>query len=206
MRVGSRPRTWRPSTELATPLRGSYNDAGQLLSQTYPTGETVTPGYSATGWLTGLATSAGGTTTLASSLTYTGLSGAAGKISSMSLGNGMYSYNASYDTGMRLTSAGLTNSSSGTQLYQTQPTYDAVNNVVGVQTSVGGQTDTQQFCYDDLNRLTWSGTNGTPPCSGQSITAGTLTGAQYQQSDSYNDWSVDLPEATSMAIAVIPMP
>ncbi len=38
--------------------QGTYNDAGQLLTQTYPTGETVTPGYSSTGWLTGLATSA----------------------------------------------------------------------------------------------------------------------------------------------------
>jgi YD repeat-containing protein len=104
----------------------------------------------------------------------------------MHLGNGIYSYAASYDTGLRLTSAALSATSSGTQLYQTQPTYDEVSNVVGVQTSVGGQTDTQQFCYDDLSRLTWSGTNGTPPCSGTSITAGTLTGAQYQQSNSYN--------------------
>ncbi len=166
--------------------QGTYNDAGQVLTQTYPTGETVTPGYNSTGWLTGLTTSAGGTTTLASNLSYSDPSSAAGKISSMSLGNGIYTYTASYDTGMRLTSAGLSNSSSGDQLYQTQPTYDAVNTVVGVQTSIGSQTDTQQFCYDDLSRLTWSDTSGTPPCSGTSITAGTLTGAQYQQSESYN--------------------
>jgi YD repeat-containing protein len=164
----------------------TYNDAGQPLTETYPTGETVTPGYSSTGWLTGMTTSAGGTTTLASNITYSGLAGAGGQISSMSLGNGTYIYSASYDTGQRLTSAGLTTTSSGTQLYQTQPTYDAVSNIVGVQTSVGSQTDTQQFCYDNLNHLTWSGTNGTPPCSGAPITAGTLTGAQYQQSDSYN--------------------
>ena len=102
----------------------------------------------------------------------------------MSVGNGIYTYNASYDTGLRLTSASLSNGEA--QLYQTQPTYDAVSNVVGVQTSINSQTDTQQFCYDDLNRLTWSGTNGTPPCSGSSITAGTLTAAQYQQTDTYN--------------------
>ena len=48
-------------------------------TKTYPTGETVTPGYSSTGWLTGLTTSAGGTTTLASNLTYSGLAGAAGQ-------------------------------------------------------------------------------------------------------------------------------
>ena len=165
-------------------MQGTYNDDGQPLTETYPTGETVASGYSSTGWLTGLTTSAGGNTTVASNLTYSGLSGAAGQIASMNIGNGKYTYAASYDTGLRLTSASVGTSS--TQLYQTQPTYDAANNIVGVQTSVGGQTDTQQFCYDDLNRLTWSGTNGMPPCSGQSITAGTLTAAQYQQSDSYN--------------------
>ena len=131
-------------------LQATYNDNGQPLTQTYPTGETVTPGYSSTGWLTGLTTSAGGNITIASNLVYGGQAGAAGQITSMSLGNGIYSYAASYDTGMRLTSAGLTNTSSGNQLYQTQPTYDAVSNIVGVQTSAGGQTDTQQFCYDDL--------------------------------------------------------
>ncbi len=166
--------------------QGTYNDAEQPLTETYPTGETITAGYSSTGWLTGMTTSAGGTTTLVSNVAYNGLAGAGGLISSLSLDNGTYTYSASYDTGLRLTSAGLTNTSSGTQLYQTQPTYDAVSNIIGVQTNVGGQTDTQQFCYDDLNRLTWSGTNGTPPCSGSTITAGTLTGAQYQQSDSYN--------------------
>ncbi|HEU5378291.1 MAG TPA: RHS repeat-associated core domain-containing protein [Ktedonobacteraceae bacterium] len=53
-----------------------------------------------------------------------------------------------------------------------------------MQTSISGATDTQQFCYDSLNRMTWAGASGTPPCA--SLTPGTLTAAQYQQSDSYN--------------------
>ncbi|HEU5375219.1 MAG TPA: hypothetical protein VFV38_07260, partial [Ktedonobacteraceae bacterium] len=53
-----------------------------------------------------------------------------------------------------------------------------------MQTSISGATDTQQFCSDSLNRLTWAGATGTPPCA--SLTPGTLTAAQYQQSDSYN--------------------
>jgi hypothetical protein len=132
-----------------------------------------------------LTTNANGTnTTIASGITYSGLAGAAGAITSMNLGGSVYSYAASYDTGMRLTSAQLANS--GSTRYQTQPAYDAANNVVSVQTSISGQTDTQQFCYDDLNRLIWSGTNGTPPCTGTSINAGTIVAAQYQQTDAYD--------------------
>jgi RHS repeat-associated protein len=168
------------------PIAATYNDNGQPTSQTYPTGEVVTPGYTATGWLSGLSTKLGSaTTTLASNLAYTGLAGAAGQLTSLDLGSGD-SYAASYDSGIRLTSSSLTRASDHTVMYSTQPAYDAANNVVSVQTSIGGATDSQQFCYDSLNRLTWSGTSGIPPCTGVSFAAGTLSGAQYQQSDSYN--------------------
>lgn len=167
-------------------VQTTYNDSGMLLSETYPTGEVVTDGFDANGWLMGVNTQSGSTvTTIASNVIYSGLAGAAGRVTTMDLGSGDI-YNASYDPGMRLTSASLTQASNNTLLYQTQPTYDAANNVVSVQTSIGGATDTQQFCYDSLNRLTWSGTSGTPPCSGASFSAGTLTSAQYQQSDAYN--------------------
>jgi RHS repeat-associated protein len=146
----------------------------------------VTPGYTATGWLSGLSTKLGSaTTTLASNLAYTGLAGAAGQLTSLDLGSGD-SYAASYDSGLRLTSSSLTRAGDHTVMYSTQPAYDAANNVVSVQTSIGGATDSQQFCYDSLNRLTWSGTSGIPPCTGVSFAAGTLSGAQYQQSDAYN--------------------
>lgn len=169
------------------PIQASYNDTGTLTNQTYPTGEIVTPGYDASGWQTGLTTQSGSTvTTLASNLVYTGLAGASGQITAMNLDNGTYSYSASYDTGIRLTSASWTNTSTSTLLYETQPSYDAANNVVSVQMSLSGSTDIQQFCYDDLNRLTWSGTSGTPPCSGVNFSSGTLAAAQYQQSVNYN--------------------
>ncbi len=165
-------------------LQTAYNDHGQVSSQTYPTGEVVIPGYSSTGWLASLTTQTGSTVTpLASNLAYSGLAGAAGKITAMSFGNGA-NYAASYDTGMRLTSASLTQTSTNALVYSTQPTYDAASNVTSVQTSIASATDTQQFCYDSLDRLTWAGATGTPPCA--SLTPGTLTAAQYQQSDSYN--------------------
>jgi len=166
------------------PTQTTYNDNGQISSQTYPTGEVVTPGYSSTGWLTGLSTQSGSmVTTLASNLAYTGLAGATGEITTMDFGSGDI-YNASYDTGMRLTSASLNRASNNALLYSTQPAYDSANNVVSVQTNISGATDTQQFCYDSLNRMTWAGSTGTPPCA--SLTPGTLTAAQYQQSDAYN--------------------
>jgi RHS repeat-associated protein len=169
------------------PLQASYNDNGQVTSETYSTGEITTLGYSSTGWLDGLSTTANGVTTaLASNIAYDGLAGAASQITSMNLGDSTYTYKAGYDTGIRLTSESLSTAGGGMSLYQTQPTYDAADNIVGVKSSLSGQTDLQQFCYDELNRLTWSGTRGTPPCSGVSVPPGTLTAAGYQQSESYN--------------------
>ncbi|HEU5227241.1 MAG TPA: RHS repeat-associated core domain-containing protein [Ktedonobacteraceae bacterium] len=165
------------------PVQSTYDDHGQVSSQTYPTGEVVTPGYSSTGWLASLTDQTGSTvTTIASNLTYSGLAGAAGKITAMSFGNGA-NYAASYDTGTRLTAASLTQTSTNAVVYATQPAYDAASNVTGVQTSISSATDVQQFCYDNLDRLTWAGATGTPPCV--SLTPGTLTAAQYQQSNTY---------------------
>jgi len=66
-----------------------------------------------------------------------------------------------------------------------QPSYDAASNVIGVATTLATGTDTQAFCYDDLNRLTWAGATGTPPCGG-SLTSGSLTSAYYTQSFTYD--------------------
>jgi hypothetical protein len=46
-----------------------------------------------------------------------------------------------------------------------------VSNVVGVTTTLPQGTDTQAFCYDAQNRLTWAGSTGTPACS-SSVTLG----------------------------------
>ncbi len=169
----------------AYPVQASYDDAGDLIGQTYPTGEVVNATYSAQGWLTQLTTTSGGTTTtLASNIAYTGTAGAAMHITGMSLGNGVYSYGASYDLDQRLTSSSLTRSSDSTLLYQTQPGYDAVGNVSSVTTTLQAGTDNQHFYYDEQNRLTWAWSNGNSPCG--SFTAGTLTSAQYQQSYTYD--------------------
>jgi RHS repeat-associated protein len=165
-------------------LRKSYDDAGHVLSETYPTGETVNVGYTQ-GWLAQVSTTSGSTTTnLASQIQYTGSAGAASKITGMQLGNGVYTYSASYDATKRLTSEQIALTNGGTVLFSSQPGYDAVGNVTSVQTALAGATDNQQFCYNEQNQLIWAGSTGTPPCG--SLTAGTLTAAQYQQSYSYD--------------------
>jgi RHS repeat-associated protein len=54
-----------------------------------------------------------------------------------------------------------------------------------VQTTLPAGTDNQVFCYDDLNRLTWAGSTGTPSC-GTSLTPGSLTSAAYTASYAYD--------------------
>jgi RHS repeat-associated protein len=100
--------------------------------------------------------------------------------------NGMYAYAASYDLNHRLSSASLTRLIDSTVLFQTQPSFDAAGNVVGVNTTLPQGTDNQAFCYDEQNRLTWaSSASGSIPCGGTN-TAGTLTAAQYTHSYAYD--------------------
>jgi RHS repeat-associated protein len=175
------------------PVQKTYDDAGNVLTQTYPTGEVATNAYSAQGWLSQVtSTISGSTTTLLSGATYSGagtdanLLTGAGLLTGASLGNGTYTYAATYDLNHRLTSASLTRFSDTALLFQSHPNYDAVSNVVGVATTLPAGTDQQAFCYDEQNRLTWgSSASGTIPCGGTN-TAGTLAGASYTQSFSYD--------------------
>jgi len=61
-----------------------------------------------------------------------------------------------------------------------------VGNVATGATTLAAGTDSQQFCYDEQNRLTWAGSTGTPPCTGTPITPGSLTAAQYSTSYGYD--------------------
>ncbi len=170
--------------------QATYDDADHILTQTYPDGEVVTTGYTAEGWLLGVSTKQGSTTTtLLGNADYTGVGGAAGNLTSASLGNGVYTYTASFDLLARPTAVKLSLASDGSTLFASQPSYDAVGNVSGVTTTLPQGTDTQVFCYDEQNRLTWAGSTGTPPCTSTAINAGTLTAARYQQAFSYDTLS-----------------
>jgi RHS repeat-associated protein len=61
-----------------------------------------------------------------------------------------------------------------------------MGNVTAVNTTLAAGTDSQAFCYDELNRLTWaSSASGSVPCGG-TLTAGSLTSAQYTQTFAYD--------------------
>jgi RHS repeat-associated protein len=90
------------------------------------------------------------------------------------------------DNGLRLTGATVTRVSDSATMFASTPSYDAVNNVVSVATTLPGGTDNQGFCYDEQDRLTWAGTSGNMPCGG-TVTAGTLTAAAYSQTFGYDN-------------------
>jgi RHS repeat-associated protein len=170
-------------------LRTSYDDAGNVLTQVYPDGETVTNAYSPEAWLTGVQTQRGSypATTLVSGIGYTGPGGATGEMTSASLGSGTFGYSASFDDMLRNTDVTIKNSF-GTVLFDEARTFDGAGNVTTENTTlwpVG--TDNQAFCYDEQNRLTWAGSRGTPPCTGSEIDPGSNLLAQYTQSFAYDN-------------------
>jgi RHS repeat-associated protein len=169
-------------------LQSTFDDAGNILTQTYPTGEVVTTGHSAQGWVTGLSTSQG-STTLLSNATYSQganqFGGPAGKITGASLGNSTYQYSASYDALVRATDLKVTNASGSTTFFEQARSFDGAGNVRSANTTLPAGTDNQAFCYDEQNRLSWAGATGTPPCG--TLTPGTLTAAQYQQNFGYDN-------------------
>jgi RHS repeat-associated protein len=167
------------------PVGATYDDAGNVLTQTYPDGETVTNSYGSQGWLTGVSTSQG-STTLLSSTAYTGIGGASGFITSANLGGTTYQSSASFDLLSRATDIKVKRSSDQATMFDQTRTFDAAGNVSTANTTLPSGTDNQAFCYDEQNRLTWAGSTGTPPCTGTPISAGTLTAAQYTQTFAYD--------------------
>ena len=167
------------------PLRATYDDAGNILSQVYPDGETVTNSYGSQGWLNGISTSQGNTALL-SAAAYSGTGGASGFITGATLGGTTYQYSATFDLLARATDIKVKRSSDQATMFDQARTFDAAGNVSTANTTLPTGTDNQAFCYDEQNRLTWAGSTGTPPCTGTPITTGTLTSAQYTQAFAYD--------------------
>ncbi|HVU67377.1 MAG TPA: SpvB/TcaC N-terminal domain-containing protein, partial [Ktedonobacteraceae bacterium] len=173
------PSGWGVTTSLPTyHLAVSYNDANQITATTATAGTasySFSPVYDATtGSLQGLSTGTSGGTANLASLAYNEYA----QLSGITLLNGsstqIASTQYSYDGDQRPT--GLTTNwlpgsgTSGEILGQTRA-YDNGGNVTSTNTffasvpghSGSGGSEVQNFCYDEQNRLIWSGNGGTQP-------------------------------------------
>ncbi len=109
----------------------------------------------------------------------------------------------SYDGDLRptsLTASWLPGSGNSGQILAQGRSYDNASNVTSVNTtfaavpgkSGSGGAETQNFCYDEQNRLTWSGNGGTQPgagngtCGSGTLSSG-LSGAGYTAPYTYTN-------------------
>ncbi|HZE68208.1 MAG TPA: RHS repeat-associated core domain-containing protein [Pyrinomonadaceae bacterium] len=142
----------------------SYDFAGDLKSQTYPSGRVVSSEYDGAGRLAGVknyATSnyyAGAASSdSANRLQYT----PHGAISKLRLGNGLWEH-TDFNSRLQPTQIGLGSASTNSSVLQLDYSYGSTNNNGNVQSQtitvptigpVAGFTATQVYTYDNLNRL-----------------------------------------------------
>ena len=168
----------------------TYNDANQpMMMQTTvggSAGYTTSQAYDGTtGTLTGVSNNSTGVANLAT-LSYNGqgLIGGMSYLSTNGPGSPVATSTMSYDGDLRPTGTTTTWQSNGTTLFNDQVGYDAVGNVLSrtaTEAAVSGQSgtggnETQNFCYDEQNRLIWASNNATVPSAGN----GTCGSATYQ--------------------------
>ena len=202
------PSAWGNITPLAYQANVLYNDADQVTttSTSGSGGYTFTDVYDPTnGALTGLSNNSSNTANLAQlsfneygqlgTLTY--LNGAS------SSPTNLVSETFNYDGDLRPTSLSaswLPSSNNSGQILNQGRSYDNAGNVTSINSlfaSVSGQSgsggsETQNFCYDEQNRLIWSGNSGTQPgagngtCGSGTLVSG-LSGAGYTAPFTYTN-------------------
>src|SRR5579885_3147562 len=200
------PGSWNATTALPTyQMNLAYNDANQLMTtQTTVGGQagyTFSNAYdSTTGLLTGLSNNTTGVANLAT-LGYD----AQGDVSDINFqtttGTALANDHFTYDGDLRPATASATwqsgSGSSGTIFSQSR-SYDPMGNVASISTTLSavpgqsgsGGSDTQNFCYDEENRLVWAGNAGTQPAPGigtcgSGTLSNSLSGAGYSSSYAY---------------------
>lgn len=144
----------------------SYNRAGALISQTYPSGRIVTMNYDAAGRIAGVKNNATGiyyagavSTDATNRLQYS----AAGAIQAMKLGNDLWEH-TNFNSRLQITQIGLGTSSTDSSKLKLDYTYGVLANNVLDPTKNNGNVQsqtltlpglvlTQSYAYDELNRL-----------------------------------------------------
>jgi RHS repeat-associated protein len=200
------PGGWNITNALPTyEMTQAYNDAGQpTTTQTLvgsQTGYTFTQVYDGTtGRLTGLSNNSVASANLAT-LAYDNHSQVSDINFLTSTGGALANEHFTYDGNLRVAGANGTwqsgSGSSGT-VFSESLAYDAIGNVISKLTTLGGVSgqsntggsQTENFCYDEADRLIWAGNNGSQPASGSgtcgaSGLTNTLSGNGYNTSFSY---------------------
>lgn len=203
------PSSWNVTTTLPTYQSTiAYNDANQATTTQTRIGSlvgyTFTQAYdSTTGQLTGLSNNSTGVANLATFGFNT-----QGQISDLNFqtatGTALVNDHFAFDGDLRPASTTATwqsgSGSSGT-IFGDSLTYDSIGNVISkttVQAAVPGQSNsggsqTQNFCYDSLNQLTWAGNSGIEPTPaldgscGSATLSNTLGGSSYNVNYAYTN-------------------
>jgi len=116
---------------------------GKILSITHPSGDQVTYSYDADGHVSGVtATTANGTSTLVSNVTYLPF----GPVSGYTLGNGQ-TITRTYDANYRLTDL-------VSPAFTLHAARDAMGDITAIGNSPGANPATETYSYDPLYRLT----------------------------------------------------
>jgi RHS repeat-associated protein len=137
----------------------SYNLAGEMISQIYPSGRVVASEYDESGRVAGIRNPATGTYYVGAAATDTANRiqyAAHGNVSKVRLGNGLWEH-TNFNSRLQPEQIGLGTASTNSSVIQLDYSYGTTNNNGNVQnqtmTLPGGLTLTQNFSYDQLNRL-----------------------------------------------------
>ncbi|MBA2391898.1 MAG: RHS repeat-associated core domain-containing protein, partial [Ktedonobacteraceae bacterium] len=204
----SLPGSWSVTTALPTYQETqAYNDANQqTMTQTTVGGQagyTFTQAYdSTTGQLTGLSNNSTGVANLAT-LAFNNQAQVSDINFQTTTGSALADLNFSYDGDLRPAGSSATwqSGSGGTgTIFSQGVAYDTMGNIISKVTTHGsvsglnssGGTATENFCYDEQNRLVWGGNSGTQPGAGTGICGNatlnnTLGGNSYNTNYAYTN-------------------
>ncbi len=142
----------------------SYNLAGEIISQKYPSGRVVNSEYDSAGRLAGVKNQANGLFYAGAAFTDTVNRiqySPAGIVSQVKLGNGLWEH-TNFNSRLQVTQIGLGSASSNSSILQLDYSYGTTNNngnvlsqTINIPTigSATGFTAIQTYGYDSLNRL-----------------------------------------------------
>jgi len=147
----------------AYPMSYGYDFAGNLISETYPSGRVVTTGFDVAGRISDVSS---GTLHYASSFSYT----AHGGVTDMKLGNNLWEHTTFEPNRLQPTEIGLGTTQGASDKLKLNYGYGPLNtnngNVLSQTITAPGLTFYQCYSYDVLNRLSTTEERSATNCTG----------------------------------------